>query len=255
MNLQEYRAEIDRVDRELTRLFAERMDLAAQIAAYKKENGLPILDEKREREKLDEITEMLPEELKEAGAALYERIFALSRAYQRQASADEPAGHRENIILIGMPGCGKTTLARRLAAELGCEAFDSDELISEKAGLPVPEIFALWGEECFRELETRALEALCARKRCVVSTGGGCVTRPGNYTILRNGGTVVWVKRELDKLPTDGRPISRERDLSALYAERAPLYERFADAAIENDGSVEDAVRKLLQALNVKTHE
>lgn len=85
MTLQEYRAEIDRIDRELTRLFAARMELSARVAAYKRENGLPIRDERREREKLAQICAMLPAELQEYGEALYARIFELSRDRQERA--------------------------------------------------------------------------------------------------------------------------------------------------------------------------
>lgn len=148
-----------------------------------------------------------------------------------------------------MPGCGKSTVAKRLAKELGREALDSDALIAEKAGMSIPDVFAQWGEDCFRELETLALTALCNRIGCVVSTGGGCVTREENYEILHGGGTVFWLKRDLSKLPTAGRPISQSRDLRELYAEREPLYRRFADVEIDNDGDLDDTVRQILTAL------
>lgn len=148
-----------------------------------------------------------------------------------------------------MPGCGKSTIAKRLAQELGREALDSDALVAEKAGMSIPEVFAQWGEGCFRELETLALTALCGRRGCVIATGGGCVTREENYAILHGGGTVFWIKRDLDKLPTAGRPISQSRDLRELYAEREPLYERFADAVVDNNGSVDDAVEQIILKL------
>ena len=154
-----------------------------------------------------------------------------------------------------MPGCGKSTIARRLAKKLGCEAYDSDALIVEKAGMSIPEVFAQWGESCFRELETLALTALCKRSDCVISTGGGCVTREENEAILREGGCVIWLRRALDKLPTAGRPISQSRSLGDLYNERAPLYERFADIVIDNDGTADETTVRILTALKERRRQ
>ena len=151
----------------------------------------------------------------------------------------------DNVILIGMPGCGKTTIARALGKALGREVLDSDELICEKAGMPVPEIFAQWGEEGFRALETTALIALCKRSGCVISTGGGCVTREENRAILHEGGTVIWLRRDLNKLALSGRPLTRQKGVETLYAERKALYEEFARFTVDNNGTVDDTVRAI----------
>jgi shikimate kinase/chorismate mutase len=242
MTLQNYRLELDRLDAEMTRLFAERMTLIEKIGAWKQERGLPVLDAAREREKLATVRSALPEELGGYGEALYSRILSLSRVRQRLLLG-------ENIILIGMPGCGKTTVGRALGELLCREMLDSDEWIERREGKTIPEIFASCGEETFRALETAALTQLCAHRGCVIATGGGCVTRKENYTLLRRSGCVVWLRRESDALETKGRPLSLGQDVRELYRKRKPLYERFADVSADNCAGVWDAALHIIDLL------
>ena len=151
----------------------------------------------------------------------------------------------ENIILIGMPGCGKSTVGRLLAERLGKEFVDADEEIVRLAGKSIPEIFDDDGEEVFRDLETQALEALGRRSGLVVATGGGCVTKARNYPLLHQNGTIIWLKRELTKLPTEGRPLSQEAKLEEMYRIRKPMYEAFADFTIENNASPEATLEEI----------
>lgn len=151
----------------------------------------------------------------------------------------------ENIVLIGMPGCGKSTVGRLLAEQTGKEFVDADEKIAELAGKSIPEIFAQDGEEVFRSFETKALEELGKRSGLVIATGGGCVTKARNYPLLHQNGTIIWLKRDLDQLPADGRPLSQANDLTMMYETRKPMYEAFADHAIDNNDSVTDTVRAI----------
>ena len=151
----------------------------------------------------------------------------------------------ENIVLIGMPGCGKSTVGRLLAEQTGKEFVDADEKIVELAGKSIPEIFAQDGEEVFRSFETKALEELGKRSGLVIATGGGCVTKARNYPLLHQNGTIIWLKRDLDQLPTDGRPLSQANDLTMMYETRKPMYEAFADYTIDNNDSVTDTVRAI----------
>ena len=157
----------------------------------------------------------------------------------------------ENIILIGMPGCGKSTLGWLLADKLGKEFADSDLWIEEKAGKSIPEIFSQDGEHVFRELETQVLGELGKRSGLVIATGGGCVTQRRNYPLLHQNGRIFWITRRLDKLPTQGRPLSQLHSLETLYSQRAPLYDGFADYIVDNDSSLESAFDRIIGALEV----
>lgn len=152
----------------------------------------------------------------------------------------------ENIILIGMPGCGKTSVAAELSRLTGKEVVDADAEIVAAAGRSIPEIFAQEGEEAFRKLETTVLQQLGKRSGIILSTGGGCVTRKENYPLLHQNGRIFWLQRDISALPTDGRPISQKSDLNELYEIRRPLYEAFADQVIENNGTLADAANQIL---------
>ncbi len=155
----------------------------------------------------------------------------------------------ENLVLIGMPGCGKSKIAALLGRRLSRPVLEADAEIERAAGLRIPEIFEKEGEAGFRERETAVLRELGKRSGCILSTGGGCVTREENYPLLHQNGLIVWRKRDIRLLSKKGRPISQSRDLEELYAERAPLYARFADLVIEETETVEEAAEKILEAL------
>ncbi len=163
----------------------------------------------------------------------------------------EAALRREmrNIVLIGMPGCGKSTVAAALGQALRRQVADSDALIEELAGMPIPEIFARHGEEVFRRYETEALSRLGRCSGLIIATGGGCVTRQENYPLLHQNGVILWLQRDIAALPTDGRPLSQAGKLQEMYARRAPLYEQFADHAIDNNGGVEHTVALIKEVL------
>ena len=158
----------------------------------------------------------------------------------------------ENIVLIGMPGCGKSTVGKLLARELNREFVDADAEIVKTAGMPIPEIFATQGEEGFRKIETQVLAKLGQKSCLVIATGGGCVTRSENYPLLHQNGTIYWLKRDIASLPTDGRPLSQTGKLEQMYQIRKPLYERFSDLTVVNDTTPEDTVAKILKGRSDK---
>lgn len=155
----------------------------------------------------------------------------------------------QNIVLVGMPGSGKSSIAALLGEKLNRPVYEADELVEKEAGCSIPEIFARGGEAEFRSRETAVLRELGKLSGAILSTGGGCVTREENYDLLHQNGRILWLQREIDVLPKDGRPISQRSDLRELYAVRRPLYERFADAAVDNNGPMEDTVNRILEVL------
>ena len=145
----------------------------------------------------------------------------------------------ENIVLIGMPGCGKSTVGKLVALRCGKEFVDADCEIEKIAGKSIPAIFAQDGEDAFRALETKVLQDLGMKSGLVIATGGGCVTRKENYSLLHQHGRIFCLQRDLEKLPTIGRPLSMVVPPEELYRQRKPLYEAFADRSIDNNGAVE----------------
>lgn len=155
----------------------------------------------------------------------------------------------KNIVLIGMPGCGKSTIGTLLAEKLGRTLADADEKIISLAGKSIPDIFSQDGEPTFRDWETKALTELGKQSGLVIATGGGCVTQKRNYPLLHQNGYLVWLERDCSVLPTDGRPLSQANDLGKMYAARKPLYEAFADIRVENAGTPEETAQKILDTL------
>ena len=147
-------------------------------------------------------------------------VEEITRTLSRQTS---------NIVLIGMPGCGKTTTALALNHLTGRPTFDIDHLIVERAGCTIPEIFAQQGEEAFRRLETEVLADMCKLSGCIIATGGGVVTRPENRPLIRQNSTCVYLDRDDNSLPTTGRPVSQAKGLAKIREERLPLYRAWAD--------------------------
>ena len=151
----------------------------------------------------------------------------------------------QNIVLIGMPGCGKSTVGSALAETLHRTFVDADAEIVKLAGKPIPQIFAEEGEEAFRAYETQVLSDLGKKSCLVIATGGGCVTKPRNYPLLHQNSRIVWLKRKLDRLPTEGRPLSQSGKLIQMYEVRRPLYESFADCIVDNNTEIAETIRTI----------
>ncbi len=155
----------------------------------------------------------------------------------------------QNIVLIGMPGCGKSTVGALLAEKTGRNFIDADAEIVRLAGKSIPQIFAGDGESVFRDWETKALAELGKQSGTIIATGGGCVTKARNHPLLHQNGVLFWLQRDTGQLPTDGRPLSQKHSLSRMYEQRKPMYEAFADHTIDNNGQVEDTAARILAAL------
>ena len=155
----------------------------------------------------------------------------------------------ENIVLIGMPGSGKSTVGMILAEKLGKKFVDADTYLTQKAGRSIPDIFASGGEAGFRALETETLAELGKQSGLVIATGGGCVTQERNYPLIHQNGTIFCLDRDLNKLTTDGRPLSQANKLQDMYRVRKPLYEAFADFRIDNNGNAESTATRIMEEL------
>lgn len=157
-----------------------------------------------------------------------------------------------NIVLIGMPGCGKSTVGKVLAEKTGKGFIDADRCIEDLAAKSIPEIFATIGEAGFRKLETQVLQELGKRSGLVIATGGGCVTKPENYSLLHQNGTIYYLMRDISSLPTEGRPLSQKDTLTQMFEMRKPLYAQFADITIDNNGDINAAISAILKLEDVK---
>ena len=163
---------------------------------------------------------------------------------------------RKPVLLIGMMGCGKSTVGRLLAERMRLPLIDLDEEIARAAGKTIPEIFAQEGEAGFRARETAALERALAREDGVIATGGGIVTRAENIRMMREKGVVVWLCRPLEDMIADVRQDTRpnlagdkEERMRTLYAQRAHLYEAAAHLQFDNRMPPREAAKMLEKLL------
>lgn len=142
---------------------------------------------------------------------------------------------QRNIVLIGMPGSGKTTIGKILAERQKYAFFDVDEEIVKREKRDIPTIFDTDGEAYFRKVETEVISDLAVSQGAVISCGGGAVLSRENMTLLKANGILIWIKRDIDLLSCDGRPLSKNlATLEKMYRSRAPLYEQNADFSVEN---------------------
>ncbi len=154
---------------------------------------------------------------------------------------------KKNIVLIGMPGCGKTTVGKLLSKKLGMPFFDSDELIIEKSGRQISDIFEKEGEAFFRKLEAEAIFELSGKTGSVISTGGGAVLDPENVCNLSKNGTIYFIDRPLsDLVPTSDRPTASTFEaIKKRYEERYHIYKKSAHRIIDADCGAETVFEKI----------
>ena len=157
----------------------------------------------------------------------------------------------KNIVLIGMPGSGKSAVGKYLAEKTGREFFDCDDEIS-KLGESPAELIEKYGEEHFRKKESEILSELCKKSGVVIATGGGAVTKECNYDIIHQNSTVVFIKRELRRLSTKGRPLSQGGigKLRKMYKIRHPLYEKFSHFSVNSQKTWQKTTDLIIEKLN-----
>ncbi len=156
-----------------------------------------------------------------------------------------------NVVLVGMAGCGKSTVGKALARKLNKTFVDIDELVERIENKPIPEIIAEKGEDYFRHCEMLAISSVGKEKSQIIATGGGAVTRMENYNPLKQNGVIVFINRDADLLPTNNRPLSQQYGVKALYEKRMPMYRKFADIEVDGDGTVDEVAEKIVKELNL----
>ncbi|MBR5247121.1 MAG: shikimate dehydrogenase [Clostridia bacterium] len=154
-----------------------------------------------------------------------------------------------NIVLIGMAGCGKSTVGEKLSEILKKDFIDTDEMIVNAENKPIPRIFEECGEKYFRTCENVAVNLAGREKNSVIATGGGVVTRLENYMPLKQNGIIVFINREWDKLPIKGRPLSVLHGVKELYEQRMPMYRQFADIEVDGNGTVEETAKIIVKEI------
>lgn len=160
----------------------------------------------------------------------------------------------KNIVLIGMPGCGKSTLGFFLSKKLGLDFIDLDVYIETKENKKIPEIFQK-GEDYFRDLESKSVEEVSKYNSTIISTGGGVIKREENIKNLKHNGKLIFIDRPLEKIlediDTENRPLLKYKkdNLYNLYKERYDLYKKYADYRILNESSLEEALNEILNLL------
>ncbi len=154
-----------------------------------------------------------------------------------------------NIVLIGMAGCGKSTVGEKLAQLLHKDFIDTDEMIVNAESKSVPQIFEESGENFFRTCENVAVNLAGKEKNCVIATGGGVVTRHENYMPLKQNGIIVFINRNWDKLPKNGRPLSQLHGIKELYEKRMPQYRQFAHIEIDGNGTIDETAKIIVKEI------
>lgn len=243
MDLGQIRTSIDQVDRDLVELLNRRFDLVDKVGLYKYIEGLEIENKDRESYIKDRLINDYDSK-DEAILDIFGEIFAVSKARQAKNFAsykelqEECKKKEENIILVGMPGSGKTTIGKKLAYLLNRDFIDIDELIYKENQSKPGEIIEKYGESYFRSLESDALKRVLRDQGKVIATGGGILIKDENLAHIKSPANIVYyIDRNLDELAIDGRPLSQggPQVLKELYSKRNIRYETVCDLKIYND--------------------
>lgn len=247
--LEKIREKISACDDIILDALAERMQHIQEIISYKKATGIPILQPEQEKKQEDALIAKIRgsryEEFEEELLDIYKYVTRNSRRIQAKSLFNY------NIFLIGFMGAGKSTIAEALMRKLEMDRVEMDELIVEKQGMSISEIFDEYGETYFRNLESNCLIELKKRKQTIVSCGGGIVTRPDNKEQMRMSGRVVLLTASPETIlervkDSDDRPILHNHMnvefIKKLMEKRRQRYQDAADIRVDTDGKTVDQI-------------
>lgn len=158
----------------------------------------------------------------------------------------------KSIVLIGMPGSGKSSIGTFLAEKTGREFLDTDEEAEKIAGSSPAEIIKTQDEKSFRKIENEAVKSICKLSGKIIATGGGVVTNEDNFDAIRQNSTVFFINRDISVLPTDNRPLSQKNSLDDMFKIRLPLYRKFCDFEIDGNGTIEEVAQRILERIDSK---
>ena len=255
-DLDELRQQLDEIDRILVANFEKRCAVAKEVGLYKIKKNIPVKDASREKAVVEKRLGYLKDAAYTREAELFIRnLMAQSRRIQRNVfRCNEPAPKNGNVYIVGLPGCGKSTVGRLYAREEGMSFLDLDCYIVEKTGKTVPELFQI-GEKYFRDIEAQCLSEVSRQnKNTVIATGGGIVERTENIKLLQKM-RVIYLYRPVHMIlkgkKLKDRPLlAKDSDrIYELEKSRRPKYEQIADYKIGNLGKVRKTVSVMQKLL------
>lgn len=252
--VEEYRQQLNAIDREIIALLEKRFDITHELGNFKFSENLPIENLQREAEIYEYVYELTGRHDEEV-SGVFRSIMNESKLSQGR-SLYGPS----DVFLIGMPGCGKSRIALKLAEKLYAKDIDLDERFQKEYGFFTGEFIKRFGEEDFRRNESLVLEETINKifelrknhdnMRFVISCGGGIVLKKRNTDLMANHGIVVYIRRDISLLDLSGRPLSNEKGIDVLYEERHQLYEESADIIVDNNSDIDSCV----DAIALKLH-
>lgn len=192
---------------------------------------------------------MLVAQAKRASEIFFDKVIddSVTEKILKKVSTD-----MKSIVLIGMPGSGKSSIGTFLAEKTGREFLDTDEEAEKIAGLSPAEIIKVQGEKSFRKIENEVVKSLCKLSGKIIATGGGVVTNEDNFDAIRQNSTVFFINRDISVLPTDNRPLSQKNSLDDMFKIRLPLYRKFCNFEIDGNGSIKEVAQRILERIDSK---
>ncbi len=253
-DLEKYREQLGLCDDKIIDALVERNSVIEKIMSYKEEYGLPILQPKQEEKQKARLEEKL------AGNRYKDEIFDVFRCILKNSKRIQARKLFDyNIVLIGFMGAGKSTISDYLSTMFAMKIVEMDQVIAEREQMSIPDIFATYGEEYFRDLETGLLVEMQSRKNTVISCGGGAALRERNVTEMKKNGRVVLLTASPETIfdrvkDSDDRPVLNGRKnvkgISELMEQRREKYEAAADIVINTDNkTVLEVCEELVQRL------